>query len=126
MPVTTTILKKVRQQATVKMIGSGTATITYADLKMADDTIDAANIQMNITGMLWSTPGTNPIVITRNSTDVMYLNGIDNWSMSQAFGISDTSNNSANISVTLPANSMIYLTISKPAGFIEPNQQVKK
>lgn len=126
MPVTTTILKKVRQQATVKMIGSGTATITYADLKMADDTIDAANIQMNITGMLWSTPGVTPIVITRNSTDVMYLNGIDNWSMSQAFGISDTSNNSANISVTLPANSMIYLTISKPAGFIEPDQQVKK
>lgn len=126
MPVTTTILKKVRQQATVKMIGSGTATITYADLKMADDTIDAANIQMNITGMLWSTPGVTPIVITRNSTDVMYLNGIDNWSMSQAFGISDTSNNSANISVTLPANSMIYLTISKPAGFIEPNQQIKK
>lgn len=126
MPVTTTILKKVRQQATVKMIGSGTATITYADLKMADDTIDAANIQMNITGMLWSTPGTNPIVITRNSTDVMYLNGIDNWSMSQAFGISDTSNNSANISVTLPANSMLYLSISKPAGFIEPNQQTKK
>lgn len=126
MPVTTTILKKVRQQATVKMIGSGTATITYADLKMADDTIDAANIQMNITGMLWSTPGVTPIVITRNSTDVMYLNGIDNWSMSQAFGISDTSNNSANISVTLPANSMVYLTISKPAGFIEPDQQTKK
>lgn len=126
MPVTTTILKKVRQQATVKMIGSGTATITYADLKMADDTIDAANIQMNITGMLWSTPGTSPIIITRNGSDVMFLNAVDNWSMSQTFGISDTSNNSANISVTLPANSMIYLTISKPAGFIEPNQQVKK
>lgn len=126
MPVTTTILKKVRQQATVKMIGSGTATITYADLKMADDTIDAANIQMNITGMLWSTPGVTPIVITRNGTDVMYLNGIDNWSMSQTFGIADTSNNSANISITLPANSMLYLTISKPAGFIEPNQQIKK
>jgi hypothetical protein len=43
--------------------------------------------------------------------------------MTQMFGISDTANNSANISVAMPANSLIYLSISKPGGFIEPNQQ---
>ena len=78
---------------------------------------------MNITGMMWTTPGPNPIVVSRDGTVVMYLNGNDNWSMTQMFGISDTANNSANISVAMPANSLIYFAISKPAGFIEPNQQ---
>jgi len=73
--------------------------------------------------MMWTTPGPNPIVVSRDGTVVMYLNGNDNWSMTQMFGISDTANNSANISVAMPANSLIYLSISKPAGFIEPNQQ---
>jgi hypothetical protein len=123
MAVTKTILKKVRQQASVKLIGDGTATISYYDLSVANDTIDVPNIQMNITGMMWTTPGPNPIVVSRNGTVVMYLNGNDNWSMTQMFGISDTANNSANIAVAMPANSLIYLTISKPAGFIEPNQQ---
>jgi hypothetical protein len=123
MPVIKTILKKVRQQASVKLIGDGQANITSFDLKLSDDTLDQANVRMNITGMMWTTPGPNPIVVSRDGTVVMYLNGNDNWSMTQMFGISDTANNNANIAVAMPANSLIYLTISKPAGFIEPNQQ---
>jgi hypothetical protein len=123
MAVTKTVLKKVRQQAVVKFIGDGVANINYLDLMLANDTIDLPNIQMNITGMAWSTDGNLPIVITRNSVVVQYLQGTDNWALTQAYGISDTSQNAANIFVTMPANSMIYLTISKPAGFIEPNQQ---
>jgi hypothetical protein len=123
MAVTKTVLKKVRQQAVVKFIGDGVANINYLDLMLANDTIDLPNIQMNITGMAWSTDGNLPIVITRNSVVVQYLQGTDNWALTQAYGISDTSQNAANIFVAMPANSMIYLTISKPAGFIEPNQQ---
>ena len=123
MAVTKTILKKVRQQASVKLIGDGQVNITSLDLKLSDDTLDQANVRMNITGMMWTTPGPNPIIVSRDNTVVMYLNGNDNWSMTQMFGISDTANNSANISVAMPANSLIYFSISKPAGFIEPNQQ---
>jgi hypothetical protein len=124
MPVVRTLLKKVRQQAVVKMVGSGSSTITSLDLKLADETVDQPNVQMNITGMMWTTPGALPIVVSRNSSDILYLNGNDNWSLTQTFGFSDTSNTNANISVALPANSTIYLHLSKPAGFIEPNQQI--
>ena len=126
MATTRTILKKVRQQAVVKIIGDGLANITSVDLAVADEIVDQPNVQMNITGAMWSTPGSTPIVVSRNNTVILYLNGNDNWSMTQMMGFADTSNNSANISVTMPANSLVYFTISKPAGFTEPNQQIKK
>ena len=124
MAVIKTVLKKVRQQATVKLIGDGQANITSLDLKLSDDTLDQPNVQMNITGMAWSTDGNTPIVISRNGTITQYLHGVDNWALAQGYGISDTSNNNANIFVALPANAMIFLTISKLVGFNEPNQQI--
>ena len=124
MPVVKTVLKKVRQQAAVKLIGDGSATITSLDLALADEVVDQPNVQMNITGSMWTTPGPVPIIITRNGTVTQYLNGNDNWAMAQMFGISDTANNSANITITLPANSMVYLSITKADGFNEPNQQI--
>jgi hypothetical protein len=133
MPVIRTVLKKVRQQAVIKIVGDrsagtsdGTANITSLDLKLTDETIDQPNVQMTITGIMWSAPDTLPIVITRNNSTVMILNGNDNWSTSQMFGFADTSNSSANITVIMPANSTIYLHLSKPAGFIEPDQQTKR
>jgi hypothetical protein len=124
MPVVKTVLKKVRQQAAVKLIGDGSATITSLDLALADEVVDQPNVQMNITGAMWTTPGPVPVIITRNGTVTQYLNGNDNWAMAQMFGISDTANNSANITITLPANSMVYLSITKADGFNEPNQQI--
>lgn len=124
MPVVRTLLKKVRQQAIVKMVGNGSSTITSLDLKLTDETVDQPNVQMNIAGMMWSAPDALPIVVSRGGSDTMYLNGNDNWSLTQMFGFSDTSNTNSNITVTLPANSTIYLHLSKPAGFIEPNQQI--
>lgn len=124
MAVTKTVLKKVRQQAIVKLIGDGVANVTTVDLKLADETLDNGNVAMNITGMMWTSPGTLPIVITRNGNVTQYLWGNDNWSMTQSFGFSDITANSANISISMPANSMMYLSITKAAGFIEPNQQI--
>jgi hypothetical protein len=126
MPVVRTVLKKVRQQAVVKMIGSGVSTITSWDLKLADETVDQPNVQLNITGIMWTAPDTLPIVVSRNGTDIMYLNGNDNWSMTQMFGFADSSNTNSNISVALPANSLVYIHLSKTAGFIEPDQQTKR
>ena len=127
MPITKTILKKVRQQAIVKLVGDGTANVDLiADLKLSDETVDQPNVQMNITGMMWSTSGTSPVVVSRNGIATLYLNGNDNWSMTQMFGFADTSNTNSNISLAMPANSLVYLHLSKPAGFIEPDQQTKK
>jgi hypothetical protein len=123
MPVVKTVLKKVRQQAVVKMVGDGSSAITSADIKLTDETVDQPNVQMNIAGIMWTTPGALPIVVSRGGSNTLYLNGNDNWSLTQMFGFSDTSNANANITVTLPANSTIYLHLSKPAGFIEPDQQ---
>ena len=126
MPVTRTVLKKQLQQAVVKFIGDGISNVTPQDLLTTNVTLDLPNVQMNITGILWTSPGTVPIIVTRNNSTVMLLNGNDNWSLSQMFGFVDTSNNNANITVTMPANSTMYLHISKPAGFIEPDQQTKR
>jgi hypothetical protein len=124
MAVVKTVLKKVRQQAAIKLIGDGSASITSLDLALADEVVDQPNVQMNITGVMWTTPGPVPIIITRNGTVTQYLNGNDNWAMAQMFGISDTANNSANITIIMPANSMVYLSITKADGFNEPNQQI--
>ena len=124
MAVVKTGLKKVRQQAAIKLIGDGSASITSLDLALADEVVDQPNVQMNITGVMWTTPGPVPIIITRNGTVTQYLNGNDNWAMAQMFGISDTANNSANITIIMPANSMVYLSITKADGFNEPNQQI--
>ena len=126
MPVTRTVLKKTLQQAVVKFVGDGMSNVTPQDLLTTNVTLDLPNVQMNITGILWTSPGTVPIIVTRNNSTVMLLNGNDNWSLTQMFGISDTSNNNANITVVMPANSTVYLHLSMPAGFIEPNQQIKK
>jgi hypothetical protein len=124
MAVVKTVLKKVRQQAAIKLIGDGSASITSLDLALVDEVVDQPNVQMNITGAMWTTSGPVPIIITRNGTVTQYLNGNDNWAMAQMFGISDSANNSANISVIMPANSMVYLSITKADGFNEPNQQI--
>jgi hypothetical protein len=126
MPVTRTVLKKVRQQAVVKFVGDGQANITSFDLRLSDETIDQPNVQMNITGMMWSTSGALPVVVSRNGIPILYLNGNDNWSLTQMFGFSDSSNTNSNISLAMPANSLVYLHLSKSAGFIEPDQQTKK
>lgn len=120
MPIVKTVLKKVRQQAIVKVLGDGTVNITSLDVALPDETVDQPNVQMNITGVMWSTMGQSPIIVSRNGINVMYLNGNDNWSMTQMLGFSDTANNSANISVAMPANSLVYFHLSKPDGFNEP------
>lgn len=129
MPAVQTILKKTRQQAVAKVIGDGQANITYLDLKLADETIDLGNLSYTITGMLWTATDSlaAPIIVRRNGTNVLILHGNDNWSTTQMFGFSDTSNSGANINVTLPSSGgTLYLHMSKPGGFIEPDQQTKR
>lgn len=126
MPITKTILKKVRQQAIIKLIGDGTATIDInADLKLADETFKGyANANVNINSIVWSVPDTAPTLIQRNSSNVLILVGNDNWSFTQMLGFSDSSNNTANISVTIPGSGgTVILGLTKAEGFAPPNDQ---
>jgi len=128
----TTILKKTRQQAVAKVIGAGQANITYFDLKLPDETLDLGNLVINITGMAWTSADSacSYIVVKRTrgwpegGEEVLSLFGNDNWSLNQMFGISDTANNNGNIHVVMPAGGgTMYMTLSKPSGFIEPDFQ---
>lgn len=128
----TTILKKTRQQAVAKVIGVGQANINYLDLKLPDETMDLGNLVINITGMVWTSEGASgsPITVKRTvgwptiGEEVLTLYGNDNWSLNQMLGIVDTANNNGNIHVVMPAGGgTMYMTLSKPSGFIEPNFQ---
>jgi len=128
MAITKTIIKKVRQQAIVKFVGDGTANVNLiADLKLDDETpLDPANVKVNINSIYFSASDSsaNPITINRDGSNILILNGNDNWFFSQASGFSDTSNASANVVVTIPSpGGTVILGLTKEKGFVEPDQQ---
>jgi len=128
MPITKTILKKVRQQAVVKFVGDGTANVDLiADLKLSDETpLDPANIRVNINSIYFNTTDSsaNPILIKRGGSNVFILNGSDNWFFAQQSGFSDSSNNTANVVITIPApGGTVVIGLTKQNGFVEPDQQ---
>lgn len=126
MPITKTVLKRVRQQAVVKLVGDGTATIDLdADLKTSAETFKGyANANVNINSIIWSVPDTAPTLIQRNSSNVLLLVGNDNWSFTQMIGFSDTSNNTSNITVTIPSfGGTVILGLTKTDGYTTPNDQ---
>ena len=125
MAITKTILKKVRQQAIISLVGDGTANIDLnADLALADETfLGYANANVNINSVVFSTNETTPITVQRGGSNVLILWGNDNWSFAQQFGVVLTQNNTANISVTIPAGGTLILGLSKTAGYREPDQQ---
>lgn len=134
MAITKTTLQNVRQQSVIKFIndaGAAQANLTLLELKMSDETLDQANSQVNIQTVIYScTDATaGPIVIARGPTpftsaNVMYLHGgSGSLELDQGAGFHDQSNASANITVLMPPQSMMYLVLGKSAGFLEPNQQ---
>jgi hypothetical protein len=129
MPISKFIIKRVRQQAVVKFVGDGTANVDLvADLKLPDETVtDVANtVRVNINSVIFTNSNsTTPITIARNGNTVMQLFGNDNWSFNQMMGFVDNENNGANIKVTLPATSTLFLGLTKQ-GFNEPNNQALK
>lgn len=130
MAATVTILKKVRQQAIVKVIGDGVANVDIKTLALADETFAdyTGNANVTINSVLWSSTDANaPILVKRpyNGANVMILHGNDNWSLSQMMGFVESTNSTANISVTMPGSGgTLYLGLTKNNGFTEPNQQV--
>lgn len=126
MPITKTILKKVRQQAVIQLVGDGTANIDLnADLCLADETFKGyANANVNINAVTFSTNETAPIIISRGGANVLILYGNDNWYFAQNQGFVLTQNNTSNITVTIPsATGTVILGLTKAAGYAEPDRQ---
>jgi len=133
MPITTTILKNTKQQTIIKIVGDGSTNIDLPNLAISSDTIDVqANLNVPITNLVWSASDVSfaPIVIKRPQTaaaNVYMLYSSDNWGLSQEYGISDTTNASSNIYVTMPAaGATLFMTLSKPAGFIAQDLQANR
>lgn len=122
-----TVLKKTRQQAIVKLVGTGTYTITPLDVKLADETVASnGNVTMNINSVIYSLVGATASTVARGATTVMELTGNDNWSFPQMMGFVENESNASNITVTLNGGGMIYMGITKSDGFTEPNNQALK
>jgi hypothetical protein len=134
MAITKSILQNVRQQSVVKLIndiGAAQANITLLELKMSDETLDQANSSVNIQTVIYSATDASagPIVIARGPTpftsaNIMYLHGNGSMELDQGAGFHDQSNTTANITVFMPGQSLLYLVVGKSAGFLEPNQQI--
>jgi hypothetical protein len=133
MPVTTTILKNVRQQAVVKFIGSGMANVDLrADLKRSDETfLGFANTNVTIKTIMWSSTDASaaPILVQRglsaaSATNVMILYGGSNWELDQGAGFVDDVSANANITVQIPTTGgMLYLVLGKTDGYQGPDLQ---
>ena len=133
MPITTTILKNTRQQTIIKFVGDGSATVDLPNLAVSSDTIDVqANLIVPITQLAWSVSDASygPILIKRPASaagNTYILHSADNWSLAQAYGISDNTNASSNINVTMPSGgATLFMTLSKPAGFTGPDLQANR
>jgi hypothetical protein len=134
MAILKTSLQNVRQQSVFKLIneiGAATANITLTELKKDDETLDQANSQVNIQTVIYSASDSSagPIVISRGPTpftsaNVMFLHGSGSMELDQGAGFHDQSNASANITITMPGQSLLYIVLGKAAGYIEPNQQI--
>jgi len=129
MPISKFIIKRVRQQAIIIFVVDGTANVDLvADLKLPDETVTnvANTVRVTINSVIFTNSNsTTPITIARNSNTVMQLFGNDNWSFNQMMGFVDNEAADANIRVTLPATSTLYLGLTKQ-GFNEPNNQALK
>lgn len=127
MAITKTILKRVKQQAIIKFVGSGTANVILNDdLALSDESfLGYSNTSVTINSIYYtSSNSTTPISIQRNGTVTMELFGNDNWYLSQSSGFVDNSNATANIQVTIPSpGGTVILGVTKAAGYMSPDKQ---
>ena len=134
MAIDRSTLQNVRQQTVIKFINHGltyaTANLVLSELKMSDEVFDQPNSQVNIQTVIFAASDSSaaPIVISRgpnsfSTSNVMYLHGSDSLDFAQTVGFRDQTLNSANITVLMPAMSMLYLVLGKSAGFQEPDFQ---
>lgn len=123
MPARYVILKKTRNQAVVKVIGTGVVDIPLSDFKLVDETLTAPNADINF--LYWNVPPVTGayIEVKRGTNTIHYLTGGDNWSLSQGTGFVDNEYSDQSLRVEIiGGNSTIIICLTKN-GYTEPDTQ---
>jgi hypothetical protein len=116
----------VRQQAVVKFLGPGSATLDLASLanlnQSANVAFDRANSKVSIQAMWSSANGF--VTVSRGSNTILKVSdGPMNWDFAQSMGVVDDDSTNANITVSFANDGTVIMSLSKPAGYIYPNTQ---
>lgn len=119
------ILKKTRQQAVVKVVGSGPVTIPLSSFKLDDETLTTPKAAINF--LSWATPSASNechLVITRGGQDIYDVSGNSEWNFAQTTGFVDSEQSDQDVIVDFRGDSgTIILIFTKSAGYQEPNTQ---
>jgi hypothetical protein len=133
MPVTKNILKKTKRQAVVKLVGTGTATIsiyelayvgantlaTGSSIRLHDQSVTPANVQLTITDLFYDVSTTANIV--RNGNVIWAMNpGQGTYNFTQEIGVSLDRDANANVIVNLGtsgADSSVLIGFTKGTGY---------
>ena len=129
MAITKYILKNTRRQAAVKIVSDGqlSNTITYTDIKYADQTIplnSAGNLFWTISDIVYDVASHANII--RNGNVVFTMSsGQASVNLSRDLGVVLDEQAHANVTVhTGSGNSSIILVFTKGAGFNDPDRQI--
>lgn len=121
---TYTILKKTRQHAVVKVVGTGQVTIPLSDLKLSDETLTTP--KAGITYMAWATPSANiecHIIITRAGKIIYDLSGNGDWNFAQNNGFRDDDNSDGDLEINFAGDSGSLIIGLTKSGYQEPETQ---
>jgi hypothetical protein len=129
MAITKYILKNTRRQAAAKVVsdGIGNNTITYTDIKYADQTIpltSAGNLFWTITDVVYDV--SNFANIVRNGNVVFTMSpGQASVNLSRDLGVVLDEQAHANVTIhTGTGNSSVILVFTKGSGFNDPDRQI--
>jgi hypothetical protein len=122
MAVTKTVLKNTNQETIIKV--AGTAASSTIDLQTdclaSTQAISGATQTVNIVACKWCGLNNSTITITRNSVNILTLNGADagDLDFSAGYGFVDSIENTSDVVVTVAgAEAQVYLTLRKVGGY---------
>lgn len=107
------------------LTGTTNDTITLATDLLSPTMVISGTPTVNIAGITWGvTPAASDLItITRTSVPIAYLYQNGQMDFSGEWGISEDTNNTADINVTIVGSGVCYITLRKIAGYaskIEP------
>lgn len=121
-----TILRLTNVSAGLKCSGAGTHTITLNTQLLKSSEVIQGTPKVNIQKVVWCGAAASTINITRSATSIMDINSATAGQVDfSTFEMNDSTNNTADIVVTITGNAQIWLTLRKITGYatkIEPEQ----
>lgn len=119
------ILKKARRQAAVAVQGTSTATVDIYELAYADQTVDAANVELTITDVAFAMKGDGGIYRGGNLILSLPAGAVGEFNFTEKIGVvlNDKANANVVVDCGSTANSTIIIQFTKGAGYNDPNRQ---